>query len=155
MIQRIQTLYLLLACVLSACTLFMPLAYFSTTSGELYDLCALGLRTADGFQIQNTIYLLVLVIASIVLPLGAILSFKNQMLQMRLCVMGVIISVGVYAMTAAYFYLSMRLFGEEVIDVKGFHPALFAPLAAIVASVLAARGAFQDMILLRSVDRIR
>lgn len=155
MIQRVQTLYLLAAGVLSLCTLFMPLAYISISSGELYDLYASGLRVATGEPIQNTIYLLVLSIAAVVLPFITIFLFKNRMLQIRFCVVECVLLVGVYVMVAAYFYLTTRYLGEAAIDAKGFHPALFAPLAALFASAMAAYKTFQDELLLRSVDRIR
>ncbi len=154
MIQRVQTIYMLLAGVLSLCSLFMPMAYFSSTSGELFDLYASGLHIASGEMIQRSIYLLVLVVASAVLPFVTIFLFKDLMLQIRLCVVECVLLLGVYAMIGAYYYLSTRMYGDAV-DVRGFHPALFAPLAAFVASGMAARSAFQDLLLLRSVDRIR
>ena len=46
MIQRIQTLYLLLAAGLVACAAFLPLASFAS-GGEEFRLYAFGLRTAD------------------------------------------------------------------------------------------------------------
>ncbi len=155
MIQRIQTIYLLVAGALSLCAVFMPLAYFSTVGGELFDLHASGLYTAMGESIQGTAYLMVLVIAAAILPFVTIFLFNNRMLQLRFCVVECVLLIGTYAMIAAYFYLSARAFGEIGVDSKGFHPALFAPLGAIFAAVMAARAIFKDVLLLRSVDRIR
>lgn len=133
----------------------MPLAYFSTVDGELFDLYASGLKTAMGSQIQGTAYLMVLVIAAALLPFITIFFFKNRMLQIRMCVVECVLLIGTYTMIAAYFYLTTRALGDAAIAAKGFHTALFAPLAALVASFMAARAIFKDVLLLRSVDRIR
>ena len=53
MIQRIQTLYLLLAAGLVACAAFLPLASFAS-GGEEFRLYAFGLRTADGETVQSS-----------------------------------------------------------------------------------------------------
>ena len=52
MIQRIQTLYLLLAAGLVACAAFLPLASFAS-GGEEFRLYAFGLRTADGETMRS------------------------------------------------------------------------------------------------------
>ncbi|MFI3289978.1 MAG: DUF4293 domain-containing protein [Rikenellaceae bacterium] len=155
MIQRIQSLYLLIVGALAIVATLMPLLYFSTTTGELFDLYASGLCTADGVPLQGSIYMLILSIASSALPIGTIFLYNNRMLQVRLCAIECVLLIGNYAMIGAYFFLSCRAFEEIGIASKGFHPALFAPLAAIVFCYLAGRAIFGDELLVRSVDRIR
>lgn len=157
MIQRVQTLYLLAAGLISALTIFLPLAFFSTstTSGELFDIYASGLKVIEGAEIQRFTYMFILSIGASILPIVSIFLFKNRMLQIRLCVVEVVLQLGLYAMIAIYYYLSRRVFVEVGIETQGFHPALFAPAVAIGLSLLAARSIFRDEILVRSVDRIR
>ena len=69
MIQRIQTLYLLLAAGLVACAAFLPLASFAS-GGEEFRLYAFGLRTADGETVQSTLYMGILLALALVLPLA-------------------------------------------------------------------------------------
>ena len=55
MIQRIQTLYLLIVTALMAVTLFAPLAWFAGDAGE-FGLYAFALKTAEGearFRMDN------------------------------------------------------------------------------------------------------
>ena len=47
MIQRIQTLYLLVAAALMAVALFVPIATFTTASGEIFTLEAYSLSSAN------------------------------------------------------------------------------------------------------------
>ena len=72
MIQRIQTLYLLLAAGLVACAAFLPLASFAS-GGEEFRLYAFGLRTADGETVQSTLYMGILLALALVLPLIAMI----------------------------------------------------------------------------------
>ena len=59
MIQRIQTLYLLIIAALMAVTLFSGLAWFAGDAGE-FGLYAFGLKTAEGELVQSTVYMGVL-----------------------------------------------------------------------------------------------
>ena len=52
MIQRIQTLYLLIIAALMAVTLFSGLAWFAGDAGE-FGLYAFGLKTAEGELVQS------------------------------------------------------------------------------------------------------
>ena len=56
MIQRIQTLYLLIIAALMAVTLFSGLAWFAGDAGE-FGLYAFGLKTAEGELVQSTVYM--------------------------------------------------------------------------------------------------
>ena len=59
MIQRIQTLYLLIIAALMAVTLFSGLAWFAGDAGE-FGLYAFGLKPAEGELVQSTVYMGVL-----------------------------------------------------------------------------------------------
>ncbi|MFI3258548.1 MAG: DUF4293 domain-containing protein [Rikenellaceae bacterium] len=155
MIQRIQTIYLLVAGVLAGLTTFLPLAFFSTGSGELFDLYSSGLRVVGGETIQGTIYMSVLALTTTIIPFIAIFLFKNRMLQMRICAVEAVLLIGYYIMIGAYYFLSCRVFEAEGIVERGFHPALFGPIVSLVLSLLAAKAIFTDELLVRSVDRIR
>ncbi len=154
MIQRIQTLYLLIASVLVGLSLFLPLAYFGGVN-QFYELYALGLRSVDGADAYSTIYMFVLFAISAVLPFVTIFLFKNRMLQVRLCAMEVVLLIGANVMMGIYFFLSYRVFSDLEISTQGFKPALMLPFASILFVVLAARAIFKDELLIRSVDRIR
>ena len=85
MIQRIQTLYLLAATVAMGLFSYLPIFYFSTSNGDLFDIYARGM-SIGGEMIDGVIYLMVLAVAAALLPFVAIFMFKRRMLQIRLCV---------------------------------------------------------------------
>ena len=84
MIQRIQTLYLLIVTALVAVMLFAPLAWFAGQAGE-YGLYAFSLRSADGTLAQPTLYLGILLALAAALPLVTIFLYRRRLLQIRLC----------------------------------------------------------------------
>ena len=146
MIQRIQTLYLLLAAGLVACAAFLPLASFAS-GGEEFRLYAFGLRTADGETVQSTLYTGI--------PLATIFLFKRRMLQFRLGVVEMILLLGAQIVMGIYYFLSYRLFSSFEFHAQSVKLPLVLPLIAMIFTYLAVRAIFRDELMIRSMDRIR
>ena len=108
MIQRIQTLYLLIVTALVAVMLFAPLAWFAGQAGE-YGLYAFSLRSADGTLAQPTLYLGILLALAAALPLVTIFLYRRRLLQIRLCVAEMVLLAGAVVMEGVYYFLSGRL----------------------------------------------
>lgn len=87
MIQRIQTLYLLIVAALMAVTLFAPLAWFGL-GGEELTLHAFALRSASGEIVRPPIWTGLLLTLACALPLVCLLFtwlalraiFRDEML---------------------------------------------------------------------------
>ena len=154
MIQRIQTLYLLLAAGLVACAAFLPLASFAS-GGEEFRLYAFGLRTADGETVQSTLYMGFLLALALVLPLATIFLFKRRMLQFRLGVVEMILLLGAQIVMGIYYFLSYRLFSSFEFHAQSVKLPLVLPLIAMIFTYLAVRAIFRDELMIRSMDRIR
>ena len=148
MIQRIQTLYLLLAAGLVACAAFLPLASFAS-GGEEFRLYAFGLRTADGETVG------ILLALALVLPLATIFLFKRRMLQFRLGVVEMILLLGAQIVMGIYYFLSYRLFSSFEFHAQSVKLPLVLPLIAMIFTYLAVRAIFRDELMIRSMDRIR
>ena len=84
MIQRIQTLYLLLVVVLTGLALWLPLVDF-TVGADTCTLTAFGLKDAAGITLLPTVYLGVVLVAACLVPLVTIFLFKRRLVQIRLC----------------------------------------------------------------------
>ena len=153
MIQRIQTLYLLIVTALVAVMLFAPLAWFAGQAGE-YGLYAFSLRSADGTLAQPTLYLGILLALAAALPLVTIFLYRRRLLQIRLCVVEMVLLAGAVGMEGVYYFLSGR-FAGMAFHTQGFRPAIALPLVALLFAFLAARAIFHDELLVRSADRIR
>ena len=137
MIQRIQTLYLLLAFVATGVLPFIfPL--WTMADGKEY------------FFMQNQVYILILGLIT-TLSLLSIISYKkrqNQFVMGRLNIILNLILLGLFV------YRSLNVSGETLaVSEKGI--GMFLPIVAIVLLVLANKAIKKDEDLVKSVDRLR
>lgn len=151
MIQRKQTLFLVLAIILSITCLCMPIGILEPVGmGTPTVLWNLGtVVPGSGVQFSNW-PLFAFLAVSVVLEITAIFTYHRRMLQAKLCSWSIVLCLAWYA----YFAFSiLNGFGKSYT----FHPQFAAclPLVAIIALVLARRGVIQDEKLIRSADRIR
>ena len=156
MIQRIQTLYLLLATVLMSLTLFLPLATIATGAEEVV-VKAFSVNVASfGFDLPIPFYLGVILAAATLLPLVTIFLFKKRLTQIRLCVSEIVLLLGSAGFIALYCYRLCSLLSEvmsNLVFTLGF--ASLMPVVSIIFVALAIRGIAKDEALVRSLDRIR
>ncbi|MCH2044057.1 MAG: DUF4293 domain-containing protein [Saprospiraceae bacterium] len=139
MIQRIQSIYLLLASIVSSTLFFFPFATGTGGSGELF---------ADGnLDLNDNVALLILTIMTVVFSLSCIFLFKNRVLQMNVSKLIMLLILGL-AGIASYF-----LFTSDA-DYT-LHVGLFLPFLVVILLIMAYRGIKADESLVRSSDRIR
>ena len=137
MIQRIQTLYLFLAFVVTGILPFLfPL--WNMTDGK------------DYFFMQNQFYIILLGLST-TLSLVSLVSYKkrqNQFVMGRLNMILNLILLGLFV------YRSLNISGETVlVSEKGI--GMFLPIVAIVLLVLANKAIKKDEDLVKSADRLR
>lgn len=149
MIQRIQTLYLLIVAALMAVTLFAPLAWF-VLEGEELTLYAFVLESASGEVVRPPVWTGILLALACALPLVVIFLFRRRLLQIRLCVAEMVLLAGAEAMLAVSYF-----WGHGVTDFQGLKPAVALPLVCLLFTWLALRAIFKDELLVRSLNRIR
>ena len=159
MIQRIQTLHLLIATILLSLMLLFPLSTFICGEQEVI-LKAFGANLGAEGTANLPLYLGIVIAAATLLPFVTIFLYKHRMLQIRLCGVEIALTVGVLAFEAIYIYLTNNMLVE-------WHAAMqqpvaislgivaFAPIAAIFFVALAMRATLRDELLVRSLDRIR
>lgn len=154
MIQRIQTLYLLLVAALIVAMFLLPLAWFAGEGG-VFELRAFALRSTDGETVHTTIYLIVLLAAALLLPLVTIFLYRRRLLQIRLCCVEMVLLLGALLMEGVYYYLARRVFSDWPFQEQGLKPAIVFPLVGLFFAFLAAKAIFKDELLIRESDRIR
>lgn len=142
MIQRIQTVYLLLIAILSIGIIFVF---------ELWTVAEVKVFASDLLSNESILKKLVPVsfIVSGLIALYAIFQFKNRKLQF---VLGRLIILINLFLLGILIYLSLNLPGE-VSSEKGI--GMFIPTVAILVSVLANKAIKKDEDLVKSVDRLR
>ncbi len=156
MIQRIQSLYLLAATSIMIIFFSATLATFNGDLG-LFSLKVAGIVDVEGVVSIPTPYLIVISGLATLLPLVTIFLYKKRMLQLRLCVVEIILAIGVMIIEGVYYYLGSRtLVISDLGDAtSSISIAAALPIAVIIFSYLALRGIFKDEMLVKSLDRIR
>ena len=155
MIQRIQTIYLLLATALMSLTLFLPLATIWEGGNEIV-VKAFFVNGEMGFKALLPIYMGIVFSITTLLPLVTIFLFKKRLAQIRLCVSEIVLLLGSATFVALYCYRLCDVLSEMFTNLNftlGF--AALMPVVAIIPVVLAIRGIAKDEALVRSLDRIR
>lgn len=134
MIQRIQSIWLLLAGVFGIITLNKPFFF-----GSQLGLAATNLTGSSSFPI------LLMTIVVVALSFFAIFLFKNRKLQLTITIIDFILSIGLIAL---YFNATKDLIGNISLQ------SIFVFLIPVFL-LLAARGIYKDRKLVKSVDRLR
>ena len=144
MIQRIQTLYLLIAAIFSAGLIFVFNLWENADKSLFYAL--------DGFSSETMMFkfIPVLFFASALLSFIAIFQYKNRQLQF---VIGRINILTNLILLGLLIYVSLSLSGETVVSEKGI--GLVIPIVVIFLLVMANRAIKKDEDLVKSVDRLR
>ena len=156
MIQRKQTLFLLVAVIASLLCFFMPIGVILPKGmGGVVSLYNLGFVDDNGtITVSGTcLPLFILLAVSTALSLVTIFLYKNRKLQLSLCATNLLFSVLLYIDYALLFFGMVT-----VPEVEGNVEVKFAaclPLIAIIMVVLARKGVADDEKLVRAADRIR
>lgn len=155
-IQRWQSVFLLIAALLMAFYAFLPVAGF-TFGGVSYELSLLGisslvpdggsaitLATVSPEVVSWPLFALSVLVA--VLSLVAIFKFKQMKLQKTLCMACIILTVAVIA--------SLLVLVNGWSDLRYYFSNVM-PVLAILFYILAIRGITKDQKILSSYDRLR
>ncbi|WP_410004548.1 DUF4293 domain-containing protein [Aequorivita nionensis] len=136
MIQRIQTIYLVISAIIMG-ALFM---WFPVVLGK------------DGSVImeRNEPLLFGLIFVSIALAIISILSFKKRQMQFVLNRLNIISN---FVLLGVFVYRLLTLSGETIVSEKGI--GVLFPIISIVFLVLANKAIKRDEDLVKSVDRLR
>ncbi|SHM24906.1 protein of unknown function [Chitinophaga jiangningensis] len=147
MIQRIQSLYLLLAAGAGVGVLLSNLwkATFSNSPEISY------------VNASNNYLMYVLYIIIILMAFACIFLYKKRKLQFRLTVINILLTLG--AIAYQYYLVSKEanalVASGKVIANASYLPASFLPIVMVVLLFLAARGIYKDEKLIKSLDRLR
>ena len=150
MLQRIQTVYLLLASICMVVSLLTNLAVF-TVGGEIVNFEAMGFYQNEEI-IFSTWGLFIIGNISAVLSVLIVFIYKKRMLQIRLAGMNLFLMLGYYGLIA--FYILKR--NPDVGSIfQSVGIGMITPFIAIVLTYLAIRKIGADEALIRSLNRIR
>lgn len=150
MLQRIQTVFLLLASVCMLVATVTPLATFAY-NGNPVVFEAMGMYQNGNLE-SSTWGLFALGAISSLLALGTVFLFKTRMLQIRVSIFNIVVMLGFYL----YFgFLLFRINPEAQLQFQKVGIGIIMPVIAIILTILAIRKIGADEFLVRSLNRLR
>lgn len=150
MIQRIQTIYLLLAIIAAAFLIFIPLGSFIVAGNE----ATLFSTAVESGQVQVSLMppvwsLGIALALGIALRVFAIFDFNQRKRQLHLCRSALLADL---CFCVFYCLIAFRMESETNFT---FSPWLLLLLIGVVFTILAIRGIRHDERLVRAADRLR
>lgn len=154
MIQRIQTLYLLVADILLVALYLLPFAELTGKEGASYLFNLNGLvpgNTTNGEVLLNTWPLLAITGLIFALVVVVIFQYKNRPLQIKLSYLSAALLLILTGLIYFYVWKGNAVAGGNY----SFRLSSAFPLIAAILAWLATKGMIKDENLVKSIDRIR
>lgn len=152
MIQRIQSVYLLVAAVFTAIFTFSHLVEIK--SGEyLYYITAFGVfdTNSTAEALFSTTFFGLFALALVFLKIFIIFLYKNRAIQIRLSIISIVANLGLIGLI---YYLSLNA-TSQLESVTSYKIPVIFPLVSVVLLVLAILSIRKDDNLVKSLNRIR
>ncbi|MDT0646743.1 DUF4293 domain-containing protein [Zunongwangia sp. F260] len=136
MLQRIQTVYLFLAAIVSLGLIFVFYLWENSIGETVYA--------------EDELMVFIMFLLSGALSLVSIFMFRNRKLQFVLGRLNILLN---FFLLGVFVYWLLNVPGEQDISEKGI--GMFLPIISIVFLVLANKAIKKDENLVKSVDRLR
>ena len=155
MIQRIQTLYLLIIVILSGFVIFSPIAELINSADNLIylvDINGVSLVKPTGNIFESNIWgLTAISMVVAVFSLITIFSYKNRIKQIRYCVINMLFMVSYYAFLLFYIWSACNRLHTD------WHLKLTTvfPIVNLILNFLTIGAIGKDENLVKSADRLR
>lgn len=148
-IQRIQTLYLILGIALMTVFFFLPFGY-----EKLIDL-ATGQFTLDPMKAIDRVGFIIPTAASILLMILAVFSFKKLPTQKLFVILSALITLAEAIMVVYWITAGAVDTNPEYTVINTWGGGGILLLGALLVQFMAIRGISHDQKILRSYDRLR
>lgn len=150
MIQRIQSVYLLIVTILLVVCLCMPVGSYIASDYSVSQFTNLNITAPDGTKDYAPWALFAILLVAALLAFTTIFLFKNRMLQIRLTIFSTILLFGYYATLIAFIFM---LKDKTMTYTASWTVCL--PAVAIILNWLAIRAIGKDEVLVKAYDRLR
>lgn len=149
MIQRIQSVYLLLVTALLITSMCLPVGSFMGADAAMYTFKPLGVEVDATFYSTWGVFGILLL--SSIVAFATIFLFKNRMLQIRMSIFNSILLIGYYMAFLAFMFVLKRDLNASF----QISWALCFPLICIILNYLAIRAIGRDEVMVKAADRLR
>lgn len=158
MIQRKQTVFLLLAVIMTVICLCMPLGSFTGTGilglggtiGSITTMYNLWLTLSEGTRDYSIWMLFAILLITCSISVIAIFSYHNRIVQSRFCMFNMLLVLGWYIVYAVLALNLADVFGKYCPSYTSVFPAV-----SFVLYFIARKAILADEALVRAADRIR
>jgi hypothetical protein len=154
MIQRIQTIWLLISAISSGFLMKGGIVYFVAQTGQKYFTGFSGIfRLTDSGQelIKGSVPLSLIIILIPIASVISILLYKSRRIQKLLTLILIAFAICSIILLTYYSFLVIKNYDTGL--VPGIK--MFIPMVILIASILAYRGIIKDDRLVKSYDRLR
>ncbi len=148
MIQRIQSIYILISVILLGLLFVLPFAEIAYNQ-QVYEFNIKGIEGATNNLLQNGWAIALLAGIILLIHIIVLFLFKKRVLQMRMLTFTILLSLGFIGLL---IFFVQKSFQDPTISYK---IALSFPLIVAILDYLAIREIGKDEALIRSLDRIR
>jgi hypothetical protein len=156
MIQRKQSVYLLLVAVIMSWLLIRPYAEIVLKDNHVLEFYSHTIKSyssdQDYVNIKYTIPLVLLVLLTGSLNFVNIFLYTRRVIQIRLCMVSAAL-LAIILLTMLYYYIMIN--HSYAHWRQSFRLASIFPVVGIILNFMAYRGIHQDEMLVKSYDRIR
>ncbi len=146
MLQRVQSIYLLLSSLGFGSLFMLP---FATSNKPIPQLMQDMI-----YNVQDSPILIGLTALGVVVALVAIFLFNNRSLQQKLSILVIIFAIFVPLVAVLLMYNEGTAFNEQTTIIED-QAGLYMPLIPLLFGFLAYKGIQKDDKLVRSMDRLR
>lgn len=152
MIQRKQSVFLLLAVISTVVCLCLPIATFEPKQlGVWSEMFNLWLQNGNGSKSLSVCPLFCILLLNAVISLATIFLYRNRKLQIKLCSLCNLLVILWYA---AFIFFVTSTKNQSTAD---FHISFAAvlPIVSMILVFMARKGVKADEALIRAAERIR
>ncbi len=154
MLQRIQTVYLLIALILSILMIFFPLLEINHDMID-YQLRFRGLvevAEKGNTLVQIHVFLSAIMVIIPFLTLLTIYAFKHRIVQIRVAIFNAALMLGYYAL---YFLIRHTIIQQFPGAATHITWPIIIPAINVILTILAIIAISKDEVLVRSLNRLR
>ena len=156
MIQRKQSVFLLLAAIASTLIFFFPLANFIGAKGSfimfVHQIQNLVPDSSNPYSLSFILPLLSANAFVIIFSLLTIFLYKNRKVQMKITKLNILLEV---IFIGLFFLYYVDVLEKASGATASYGIGVFMPMLSLILLVFAYRGIVQDERLIRSADRLR
>ena len=156
MIQRIQSVFLLVAAIVTIILLFIPIGDIYTAEAQ-YTFTCFNVHLPNGQVVMSTIYIALILILSACISIYAIFKYKDRMKQTRVVSINMLVFLIAIMLMIWVFpdFLFQRKGLMQEGDIFRFNYWIMIFVLPPVCMFLANRFIRKDEQLVRSADRLR